>query len=82
MVFGVSRFTTFFEENDQMGLSHRTRMHLKSEVIVRPNNLIDFTTSDSWKKIIESCKHPANIPDPNNAGQKIARRLFSFLIGP
>ena len=82
MVFGVAQVTSFFEENDQMGLSHRTHLCLKYEGIVRPDDLIDSTASDSWKQIIEKIKRPARIPDPNNAGQKFHRRLFSFLIGP
>ena len=42
MVFGVAQVTAFFEDNDQMGLSHRTRMHIQSEGIVRPKDLIDL----------------------------------------
>ena len=53
-------------------------MHLKSEGIVSPNNLIDFTASDSWKKIIENWKRPARIPGPNNAGQTIAQGGVQF----
>ena len=68
MVFGVARVTALFEYNDQMGLSHRTRMHLQYDSIVMPKNLIDFTASDSWKQIIEKCKRPASIPDTNNTG--------------
>ena len=78
MVFGVAQVTDFFEENDQMGLSHRTRLHLQSEGISRPENLTDFTASDSWKQIIEKCKGPARITDPNNAGQTIAQEDFQF----
>ena len=78
MVFGVAQITTLFVDNDQKGLSHRTHMHLQSEGIVRPNNLINFTASNYWKKIIENCKRPARIPDPNNAEQAIAQEVFPF----
>ena len=78
MVFGVTQVTVFFEDNDQMGLSNRNCMHLQSEGIFRPNGMIDFTASESWKKIIENCKRPASIPDPNNAGQIIAQVDFQF----
>ena len=78
MVSGVAQVTAFFEDNDQMGLSHRTLMHLQYEGIGRPNDLVYFTASDSWKKIIENCKRPARIPDPNNTGQKIAKEAFQF----
>ena len=54
MVFGVNQVTAFFKENDQMVLSHRTCLHLKSESIVRHDYLIDFTASEYWKKIIEN----------------------------
>ena len=78
MVFGVSHVTVFFKDNDQMGLSRRTHMHLQSEGIVRPNNLIYFTASGSCKQIIDNCKRPARITDPNNAGQIIAQEDFQF----
>ena len=80
MVFGVAQVTDFFEENDQMGLSHRTCLHLQSEGVVSPEDIIDFTVSDSWKQIIENCKRPTRIPDPNNAGKKFHRKIFSFLL--
>ena len=78
MVVGVARVTDLFEYNDQMGLSHHTRMHLQYEGIVTPNNLVDFTAPDSWKQIIENCKFTARIPDPNNSGQKISQEVFQF----
>ena len=79
MVFGVAQVTAFFEENDQMGLSHCTRIYLQSEGIVRPDNLIYFTASEYWKKITKNCKCTARIPDPNNAGQTISQDSFHFL---
>ena len=78
MVLGVAKVTTFFEDNDQMGLYHHTILHLQSEGIVRPDHLIDFTASDSWKKITKNCKCTARIPDPNNAGKKITQEAFQF----
>ena len=77
-MFGVAQVTAFFEDNNQMGISHRTRVYLQSEGIVRPDNLIDFTASDSLKQIIEKCKHTARIHGPNNAGQTIAQEDFHF----
>ena len=76
MVFGVAQVTTFFEDNYQMGLSHCTCLHLQSEGIVRPDNMIVFTASDSLEKIIENCKHPVRITDPNNVDQNIAQEDF------
>ena len=81
MVFGVAQGTAFSEDNDQIGLYHSTRLHLQSEGIVRPDNLIDFTESDSWKQIIENCKRPARIPDPKNIEQTISQEAFQFPAG-
>ena len=66
MGFGVAQVTAFFEENDQMVLSHCTCLYLQSEGIVSSDDLIEFTASDSWKQIIENCKRPAKITDTNN----------------
>ena len=76
MVFGVAQVTTFFEENNQMGLSQCTRLRLQSEGTVRPKDLIEFTLSDSCNKITKNCKSPSRITDTNNAGQKIAQKDF------
>ena len=78
MVFGVAQVTAFFKDNNQMGLYHRTCLHLQSEDVVRPEYLIDFTASDSWKQITENCKRPTIITDPNNEGQTIAQEAFQF----
>ena len=72
MVFGVSQVTAFFKDNYHMGLSHRTHLHLQSEGIARPDNLLNFTASDSWKQIIDNFKRPAIIPNQNNVGQTIS----------
>ena len=78
MIFGVDQVIAFFEDNDQMGLSHCTRSHIQSEGIFRPDYLIDFTASDSWNKINKNCKRTARVTDPNNAGQKISQKAFQF----
>ena len=61
-----------------MGLSHLNRLYLKSEGIIRPNDLIDFTTYDHFKQIIDNCKCPARITDTNNIGKTIAQEDFQF----
>ena len=76
MVFGVAKVISFLEDNDQMGLSNCTCLHLQSEGIVRPDDLIEFNESDSWKKIIKNCKCPERITDPNNAGQTIVQETL------
>ena len=78
MVFGVAQVTAFFKDNDQMVLSHHTRWHQQYKGIVSPKDMIDFTTYDHFKQIIDNCKRPARIPDLNNIGQKIAQEDFHF----
>ena len=51
-------------------------MQLKSEGIVRPDDIIYFIESYSMKQIIKNRKRPAMITDPNNAGQTIAQEYF------
>ena len=66
MFFDVAQVTALFKDNIQMVFSHHTRMHLQSEGTFRPKDLIEFTASYSWKQIIENCKCPVRIIDPNN----------------
>ena len=42
MVFTAPQKTAFFENANQMGLSHRTRVHLQREGIVQVRDLLDF----------------------------------------
>ena len=61
-----------------MGLSARTRIHLQGEGILIPDNLIDFTSKDSWEQIVDNCKRPARITDTANVGQFIAQEAFQL----
>ena len=61
-----------------MGISARKRIHLQGEGNLIPENLIDFTSKDSWDKIVDNCKRPARIPDPSNAGQFISQEAFQL----
>ncbi len=47
-----------------MGLLNRTRLHLQTEGIKDPYDLIDFGTKDSWDPIVDNCKRPHQIPGP------------------
>ena len=71
MVLTNAQTTAFLTEQAQMGLSARTRVFLQSEGIDGPDDLKDFTTKEAWYQVIENCKRPPQIPDPNNAGQLI-----------
>ena len=64
MVFTLLQQTAFFEDNDQMGLSNRTRVFLQNEGIQHPRDLADFAKDEHWSQIIENCKRPPQIPDP------------------
>lgn len=66
-----NQVTAFLTEQAQMGLSARTRAFLQSEGINGPDDLKDFVTKEAWSQVIENCKRPPQIPDPNNAGQLI-----------
>ena len=68
MPLTAKQVTAFFRYIDQMGLSARTRIHIQGEEILLPDDLIDFTSKDSWDQIVDNCKRPARIPDPTNVG--------------
>ncbi len=46
MVFMGAQITSFFEDNDQMGLSNQTRVHLQGKGIDHPFDLDEFMKSD------------------------------------
>ncbi len=52
MVFTSTQTTACFEDNAQMGLSNRTRVHLQGEGITHPNNLLEFIEKESWEQIV------------------------------
>ena len=49
-----NQVTDFFRDIGQMGLSACTCIHLQGEGILIPDNLIDFTSKDSWEQILET----------------------------
>ena len=61
-----------------MGLSARTRIHLQGEGILIPDDLVDFTSKDSWDQIMDNCKCPARILDPAKVEQFIAQEAFQL----
>ena len=82
MVFTANQQTAFFENDDQMGLPNRTRVYLQEEGIVSPNDLIEFVKDDSWSQILENCKRPPQILDPNNAAAMINQPPFRLPSNP
>ena len=78
MVFSNAQQTAFFTDNDQMGLSARTRAHLATEGINHPVDLAEFVEEDSWKQILENCKRPPQIPDPAGGGGLVNQQPFQL----
>ena len=61
MALTMLQKTAFFEEAAQMGLSHRTRLHLQDEGIDDVEDLRDFVLTSSWDQIVNNCKRPGQI---------------------
>ena len=78
MPLTATQVTAFFRDINQMGHSARTRIYLQGEGILIPDDLIDFTSKDSWDQIVDNCKCPARIPDPSNVGQFIEKEAFQI----
>ena len=76
MVLRASQNTSFFKDNDQMGLSNRTRVFLQSEGINDVEDLEEFTTKDSWAQVLENCKRPPRIPDPAGGGGLVEDQAY------
>ena len=78
MVFTGAQQTAFYEEPAQMGLSHRTRVHLQDEGINHPEDLAEFTKKETWDQIVENCKRPPQIPDPDEEGALVNQQPFQL----
>ena len=57
----------FFQDADHMGLSVRTQAQLMGEGITDIDDLANFDNKEDWAQIVENCKSPPKIADPNNA---------------
>ena len=73
MVFTGAQITSFFEDADQMGLSHKTRVYLQGEDINHPDDLAEFMDKETWDQIIENCKRPPQIPGPAGGGGPVVQ---------
>ena len=78
MPLTANQVTAFFRYIDQMVLSACMHIHLQGEVILIPDDLIDFTSKNSWDQIVDNCKRPDRIPDPANFAQFIAQEAFQI----
>ena len=78
MPLTAGQVTAFFEDADQMALPNRTRVFLQGQGITIPEDLIDFIKKSVWDQLLENCKRPPQIPDPNNAGALINDAAYQF----
>merc|ERR1711923_320808 len=76
MVLTGLQTTAFFENNDQMGLPHRTRVYLQNEGINDVEDLEEFLTKDSWSQVLENCKRPPRIPNPAGWGGLVEDQAY------
>ena len=64
MVLTAAQITSFFEDADQMGLTHRNRtLSLNTEGIITVGELAEWK-DDEWDQWNNNCKKPDRIPDP------------------
>ena len=66
MVFTIQQITAFFEDADQMALSHRTRIQLQEEGINAVTDLSDFDDA-TLKQVSENLKRPGGTIDAQGA---------------
>ena len=67
MVFTINQTTSFFENENQMAITHATVLQLSQEGIVSVADLIDFD-KESIKQIVEILRRPGGRvvdPEPN-----------------
>ena len=69
---------SFFQDDDKMGLSARTQDQLAVKGITNLDDLADFDIKEAWAKVVEICKRPPKIADPNNTNQLIAQETFQL----
>ena len=80
MVINAAQITSFFEDADQMGFTHRTRtLSLNTEGIMTVGEL-DEWKDDDWDKRKNNCKKPDRIPDLENPANLIHQTLFAISV--
>ena len=81
MVLTAAQTTTFFEDDEQMGIPHTTVIQLQTEGITTVGDLADFE-KDSLQQLADNLHHPGGrIPDPSTntaAGATIPMPTFTF----
>ena len=81
MVHTAAQMTTFFKDDEQMGIPHTTVIQLQTEGITTVGDLADFE-KDSLQQIADNLHCPGGrIPDPDTntaAGATIPTPTFTF----
>ena len=76
MVLTAGQLTAFFEDANQMGLSNRTRVHLQTEGISTPDDLIEFVGKEDWTPILDNCRRPPQIPGQGAGAALVHQQAF------
>ena len=80
MVLTAAQQVSFFEDDDHMGLKHRTRFYsIDVEGIENVDDLSDWDDGD-WYQWAYNCKKPYRIQDPNNSANLIAQVSFPLSV--
>ena len=80
IVLTAAQKVSFFEDADQMGLKHRTRVYyIDVEGIENVDNLADWD-DDDWDQWASNFKKTDRIQDPNNAANLIAQVPFPLSV--
>ena len=76
MVITAAQIKSFFEDADQMGLTHRTRtLSLNTEAIITVGELAEWK-DDDWDQWKNNCRKPDRIPDPEKPANLIHQTSF------
>ena len=59
-----------------MGLSNRTRLHLQTEGINTPDDLVDFVGKEDWTPILDNCRRPPQIPGQGANAALVYQQAF------
>ena len=79
MVFTTAQITSFFEDADQCGLDHRTRVSLLNvEGITSMDDLADWE-DDDWDRWATSCKKPVKVL---TARALVEKQAFQLTVEP
>ena len=80
MVLTAAQIISFFEDADQMGLTHRNcTLSLNSEGIITVGELSEWK-DDEWDQWRNNCRKPDRIPDPENPANIIHQTPFAISV--